>query len=170
MGQSVKDFEQKVYEHLKREGFDVLRSGYPDFMVKRNGRYSGVCAIEVKQGSDKVRPNQTEMHDMFKDAGIPVYVVRPEDLYGENNTAKIKPKAKFRFKKIVTATHYNDMISRINALSSRFNTEKSVYVSLIEGAMKDMADVGEKVESLMNSIKVESVILKEDNLDGDAKK
>jgi len=37
MKQSVNNFEQKVYDHLKSEGFDVLRSGYPDFMVQRNG-------------------------------------------------------------------------------------------------------------------------------------
>ena len=92
MGKSVKNFEQRVYDHLKSDGFDVLRSGYPDFMVRRNGRYSGVCAVEVKQGSDKVRPNQKIMHDMFKDAGIPVYVIKPEDLYGEDNTNIRNPK------------------------------------------------------------------------------
>ena len=169
MGQSVNNFEQRVYDHLKSEGFDVLRSGYPDFMVQRNGRYSGVCAIEVKQGTDKVRPNQEIMHDMFKDAGIPVYVIRPEDLYGEDNTNIRNPKPKFRFKKIVGVTHYNDMIERVNRLVGQCKTKENYLVRLIEDAMKDMSKLREEIDSLANSIKVESIILKEpiDNKNGE---
>ena len=160
MKQSVNNFEQKVYDHLKSEGFDVLRSGYPDFMVQRNGRYSGVCAIEVKQGTDKVRPNQEIMHNMFKDAGIPVYVIRPEDLYGEDNTNIRNPKPKFRFKKIVGVTHYTDMIERVNGLVSQCETKENYLVRLIENAMKEMSKLKEEINSLTNSIKVESIILK----------
>ena len=161
MGKSVKNFEQMVYDHLKSDGFDVLRSGYPDFMVRRNGRYSGVCAVEVKQGSDKVRPNQKTMHDMFKDAGIPVYVVRPEDIYGEDNTNIRNPKPKFRFKKIVTATHYNNMADRVNRAIDLCKTKENYMVQLIRDAMNDMAELREEVDSLKNSMQVESVILKE---------
>ena len=161
MGKSVKNFEQKVYDHLKRDGFDVLKSGYPDFMVQRNGRYSGVCAIEVKQGTDKVRPNQKMMHDMFKDAGIPVYVIRPEDLYGKDNKNIRTPKPKFRFKKIVGVTHYNDMIQRVSYLESQCKTEESYMVQLIRDAMKRMAELREEVDALMSSMEVESIILKE---------
>ena len=169
MGQNVNNFEQKVYDHLKSEGFDVLRSGYPDFMVQRNGRYSGVCAIEVKQGSDKVRPNQEIMHNMFKDAGIPVYVIRPEDLYEKDNTNIRNPKPKFRIKKIVGVTHYNDMIERVNRLVSQCKTKENYLVRLIEDAMKDMSKLREEIDSLANSIKVESIILKEpiDNKNGE---
>ena len=161
MGQSVNNFEQKVYDHLKREGFDVLRSGYPDFMVQRNGRYSGICAVEVKQGADKVRLNQEIMHNMFKDAGIPVYVIRPEDLYGEDNANIRNPKPKFRFKKIVGVTHYNDMIEKVNRLAGQCKTKENYLVRLIENAMKDMSKLREEIDSLVNSIKAESIILKE---------
>ena len=161
MGKSVKNFEQRVYDHLKSDGFDVLRSGYPDFMVRRNGRYSGVCAVEVKQGSDKVRPNQKIMHDMFKDAGLPVYVVRPEDIYGEDNKNIRTPKPKFRFKKIIGVTHYNDMIQRVSRLESQCKAKENYMVQLIRDVMNDMSELREEVDALKNSMQVESVILKE---------
>ena len=161
MAQHITDFENNVYQYLKNEGYDVLRNGYPDFLVQRKGRYSGVCAIEVKQGNDKVRPNQTVMHNMFKDAGIPVYVIRPEDLYGADNKNIRNPKPKYRFKKIVAVTHYNDMIQRINQLESQCQIKESVLIKLIQNAVKQMSALREEIDSLTNSIKVESVILKQ---------
>ena len=160
--QQVRNFEQIVYDQLKDDGFDVLRSGYPDFMVRRNGRYSGVCGIEVKQGSDKVRPNQKEMHDMLKDAGIPIYVIRPEDLYGDNNTNIRNPKPKLRFKKIVTATHYKDLAERVNNVVHHCKTKEDHMVRLISDAMKRMTELREEVDALMSSMEVESVILKKE--------
>jgi hypothetical protein len=140
MGMQVKDFENKVYQALEREGFDVLRNGYPDFFVRRNGRYRGIAAVEVKQGSDKVRENQKAMHKLFNEAGIPVYVIRPEDVYGKDNTNIRNPMLKRRFKKDYT-------------------------IRLIQNLMKEMDEIREEVKSLVSGLKVESIILKDNKED-----
>ena len=154
MGKFVKNFEQEVYRLLKDDGFDVLKNGYPDFMVRRNGRYSGVAAIEVKQGNDKVRPNQKEMHDLFKDAGIPVYVIRPEDIYEKRNSLK------FRFKKIIGFTHYKDMINRINNLFNRKSLE--VESIILKEPIMDDVKVNDKEKVKEDDEKATSDPLMED--------
>ena len=157
----VKNFEQRVYEHLVADGFDVLRSGYPDFMVRRNGRYTGIAAIEVKQGSDKVRHNQKLMHDMFKEAGIPVYVIRPEDIYEKSKKGYTLKTPKLRFKKIIGATHYNNMVERINSVALMAKNKEDFLIKNIRNATVAMDKLRCEIDILINSIHVESVILKE---------
>tara|TARA_R100001443_G_scaffold11987_1_gene21489 strand:+ start:671 stop:1171 length:501 start_codon:yes stop_codon:yes gene_type:complete len=161
----VKDFENKVYKALEREGFDVLRSGYPDFLVRRNGRYGGVAAVEVKQGSDKVRDNQKEMHKLFNEAGIPVYVIRPENVYGKDNMNIRNPMLKKRFKKVIGLTHYTNIKEKVTSLSSKLKYKEDYTINLIQNMIKEMDEIREEVKSLVSGLEVESIILKENKED-----
>ena len=60
------------------------------------------------------------------------------------------------------------MIERVNGLVSQCETKENYLVRLIENAMKEMSKLKEEINSLTNSIKVESIILKEpiDNKNG----
>jgi len=165
MGMQVKDFENKVYKALEREGFDVLRSGYPDFFVRRNGRYGGVAAVEVKQGSDKVRDNQKEMHKLFNEAGIPVYVIRPENVYGKDNMNIRNPMLKKRFKKVIGLTHYTNIKEKVTSLSSKLKYKEDYTINLIQNMIKEMDEIREEVKSLVSGLEVESIILKENKED-----
>ena len=165
MGMQVKDFENKVYQALEREGFDVLRSGYPDFFVRRNGRYGGVAAVEVKQGSDKVRDNQKEMHKLFNEAGIPVYVIRPENVYGKDNMNIRNPMLKKRFKKVIGLTHYTNIKEKVTSLSSKLKYKEDYTINLIQNMIKEMDEIREEVKSLVSGLEVESIILKENKED-----
>jgi len=161
----VKDFENKVYKALEKEGFDVLRSGYPDFFVRRNGRYGGVAAVEVKQGSDKVRDNQKEMHKLFNEAGIPVYVIRPENVYGKDNMNIRNPMLKKRFKKVIGLTHYTNIKEKVTSLSSKLKYKEDYTINLIQNMIKEMDEIREEVKSLVSGLEVESIILKENKED-----
>ena len=165
MGMQVKDFENKVYKALEKEGFDVLRSGYPDFFVRRNGRYGGVAAVEVKQGSDKVRDNQKEMHKLFNEAGIPVYVIRPENVYGKDNMNIRNPMLKKRFKKVLGLTHYTNIKEKVTSLSSKLKYKEDYTINLIQNMIKEMDEIREEVKSLVSGLEVESIILKENKED-----
>lgn len=143
-------FEEKVKMLFERNDFTVLQSGWPDFLVKRHGRYSGIAAVEVKQGHDKVRPNQLKMHNMLKEAGIPVYVIRPEDL-GD--------KTKKRFKKIINITDYKNMIDDINRLEHGISIKEDYYLREIEQALKYLSQIRERIDELADSQQIESVIL-----------
>ena len=165
MGMQVKDFENKVYKALEKEGFDVLRSGYPDFFVRRNGRYGGVAAVEVKQGSDKVRDNQKEMHKLFNEAGIPVYVIRPENVYCKDNMNIRNPMLKKRFKKVIGLTHYTNIKEKVTSLSSKLKYKEDYTINLIQNMIKEMDEIREEVKSLVSGLEVESIILKENKED-----
>tara|TARA_R100001480_G_scaffold7086_1_gene14521 strand:+ start:27 stop:479 length:453 start_codon:yes stop_codon:yes gene_type:complete len=146
-----KNFEKKVRNILEAQGHTVYSSGYPDFMVHRSGKYSGVAAVEVKQGSDKVRPNQEEMHKIFKQAGIPVYVIRPESL--EENR-------KLRFKKIINITHYKDMMERISIIHSALEPRETYLLGIIEKCVREMSALRDEVRSIKKDLEIDGIILK----------
>ena len=67
-------FEKWSASFFKRAGFEVLESGWPDLLVVTpQGR---ICAIEVKQGYDTVKPNQRRVHELLRQAGISTIVLR----------------------------------------------------------------------------------------------
>ena len=45
-------FEKKVKLYLETLGYEVLRNGYPDFMIRRLGRYNGLGCVEVKNRNE----------------------------------------------------------------------------------------------------------------------
>ena len=151
------NFEIKVKQLFERNGFTVLQTGWPDFLIKRNGRYEGIAAVEAKQGSDKVRPNQKKMHNMLKEAGIPVYVVRPETL---------KAAEKQRFKKIVSITDYKNMIKNIEQLESTLQCAEKYHYRWMENEVNNRIKIVStarlEIEELKECLSVESVILRKE--------
>jgi Holliday junction resolvase len=69
--------EEKLCRALTDKGFEVLRRGWPDFLVL-NGTHG--FAIELKIGNDKVSEDQTRMHEALARFGIRVFVAREDFL------------------------------------------------------------------------------------------
>ena len=69
--------ETEVKKILENRGCSVYKTGFPDFLVKHKS--GAICFIEVKHGSDKVRTHQKEVHDVLKNAKIPVHVWKHPD-------------------------------------------------------------------------------------------
>jgi hypothetical protein len=70
----MNDFEISVKNHLEKEGWTVLRSGWPDFLCRKK-KVGGweYQAVEVKTQSGDVRPNQQDMLLSLADL-IPTFV------------------------------------------------------------------------------------------------
>jgi len=111
------EFEERVNDWLARqEDLVVLRKGWPDFLcyneTYRHGSYDGVYrgkifAVEAKTGADKVSPHQKQMHRILIKAGIPVHVVRPDNL-----TKGRYPRAKMFFHE----AHLRHSVDKIESL------------------------------------------------------
>lgn len=79
--------EQHVRRALSTDGWQLLHTGWPDFLLVRGKE---IAAVEVKTGSDHVRSNQLQVLRALKAAGIPVFVVRIAS--GKTRTRKDSPK------------------------------------------------------------------------------
>jgi hypothetical protein len=73
---AVNDIEGRFVELLlkRKPGAKAHRSGWPDFLIEHEGK---TIAVEVKNGTDKVRPRQRRMFEALERAGIRVYVWHP---------------------------------------------------------------------------------------------
>ena len=67
------DSEKDFVKTAEKEGYDVLRNGWPDFVLM-NGDM--IIAVEVKHGFDKLNLAQQKMQDLFTRLNIPYFVVR----------------------------------------------------------------------------------------------
>jgi hypothetical protein len=63
--------ESQVSSQLEKQGWHVIRNGWPDFLCVRNGV---VKAVEVK-GNISRRKNQRENHAALQMAGLTVEVI-----------------------------------------------------------------------------------------------
>jgi len=71
----MNSMEKEFKKGLEKDGWEVGRSGWPDFIAYRNGE---VRLIELKSACDKVRPNQTKMHKLLaKCFSLKVEIVKP---------------------------------------------------------------------------------------------
>lgn len=69
--------ERYVYGQLLRNGYQIYRGGWPDFMVVKEGK---VRFIEVKATHDSVSKAQKRMHKAFRSfLKIEVNVVRLDE-------------------------------------------------------------------------------------------
>lgn len=73
----LNEFEMKIASSLAARGWYVHRCGWPDFLcTKFNGAKIEYCAVEAKQGTDRLSDRQIVMAATLESIGIPVYVVR----------------------------------------------------------------------------------------------
>ena len=76
--------EKFVSEELAKKGFKVLRRGWPDFLViDKDGKVHGVG---VQSPPDGVSEDQIEMHYHLGKSGIPVSVVKLEQIRSDKDT------------------------------------------------------------------------------------
>lgn len=71
--------ESAVHAVISGLGLRVLRTGWPDFLVL-NQIDEILMAVEVKSDHDTVKPHQQKIHELLRDSGIEVRVVRERDL------------------------------------------------------------------------------------------
>lgn len=64
--------EQHVYDMLRKNGYQVLRTGYPDFIVMNGERG---WAVEVKSPGYDLSPAQERMHMAFRHLGIVIHTL-----------------------------------------------------------------------------------------------
>jgi hypothetical protein len=65
--------EWSVATRLIREGWELHRRGWPDFLAVKDGK---LRLIEVKAGKDKLTEEQKRVHELLRSAGLDVEVVR----------------------------------------------------------------------------------------------
>jgi hypothetical protein len=72
--------DKAVAEALQRKGWQTLTSGWPDILAF-DARTRRVMAVELKRGSDRMRPEQSVMQSVFVDLlQVPFHVARDEDI------------------------------------------------------------------------------------------
>lgn len=80
------DYMRQKYES---KGWIVLKGGWPDFLLtrtesinkklrrgKRSELHTTIKAVEVKLGASPLSAEQSRVHEILRQAGIPVEVVR----------------------------------------------------------------------------------------------
>lgn len=66
--------EVTIRDRLVGLGWKVYENGWPDlFCISPKGKR---ILVEAKGPYDKVKPNQRVMHDLLRESGFDVYVVR----------------------------------------------------------------------------------------------
>lgn len=73
----MNDFEKRCHDTLRRQGFEVLRNGWPDFLVLTPDWKRGF-ALELKRRHDSLRPEQERMHSALARFGVLTHVVRDD--------------------------------------------------------------------------------------------
>ena len=82
--------ETEIKEELLKKGWRVLKNGAPDFFcIRYVGGKREIVAVEVKTGNQQPSPIQNEVHELLKQAGIPVHIVYPGDSLHELNAKVI---------------------------------------------------------------------------------
>lgn len=72
--------DKVVAEALERKGWETLTSGWPDILAFQP-KTRRVMAVELKRGSDRLRPEQQRMQSVFVDLmGVPFHIARDEDI------------------------------------------------------------------------------------------
>jgi hypothetical protein len=77
----VNQLEREFKRLKEEEGYRVLRSGWPDFLLIRPDRQT--IGVELKDIGDSVKAEQFVMHDALRMAGLPVIVLDVEKVLRE---------------------------------------------------------------------------------------
>ena len=170
----MNSFEKKVKLYLEGLGFEVLRNGYPDFMIRRLGQYKGqhkgLACVEVKNRNDKLRPEQVRMIDAFKELGLPTYILRPQDFEkGDNShqqTPTGKEKAIGRCKRVISAKDYKRLSSDIahlkQGVESRSEWWLNTVLRKIDDELQHYLKILDKISEVEEFIKSHGVVIEVD--------
>jgi hypothetical protein len=134
--------EQKIAKALQDRGFEVLRNGWPDFLVMSKEWDRGFC-MEYKHHGDKVRPEQKRMHLALARFGIPTLIGTPD-------FAEILKK---RGKAIVLPEDYKSLKERMHAMKEEVKhlTERLNYCQESISAMPVLFEpISEQIQEMVD--------------------
>lgn len=154
----MNNFEKKVKLYLEGLGYEVLRNGYPDFMIRRLGKYEGLACVEVKNINDKLRPEQVKMIDALKKAGLPTYIIRPQDFENSENSHKTTPTGKQKYlgrcKKVISAKDYNGLAQEVRSLRSHLDNRSEYFFDRVLSEIdRELALVFEALDKIKKAEK-----------------
>lgn len=109
--------EEKIAKILRKRGFKIFHIGWPDFLCI-NKKTNRCFALEVKKGTDRIKPHQQKMHDALNDCGLPVYVT-----YGRENLRR-------KGRKIFTEEVRKEMQDRIDKIIAENNALRKAVIRL----------------------------------------
>ena len=69
--------EHEVFKKYTQQGFDVIHSGIPDFILLKDGKLE---FVEVKYSLDNLNPNQLRSISLLKKHNIPVRIERVPEI------------------------------------------------------------------------------------------
>jgi hypothetical protein len=140
----MNDGEHKIFDALTQRGFEVMRRGWPDFLVMTKNWNSGF-ALEYKSATDSVRPEQERMHSALARFGLKTYIAGPEfnKILHKRGSALILPSdyRELKRKYDVALAEFLDL----KALLENVQRDLSVLPVLFEPpseAQNDIADRG----------------------------
>ena len=146
----MNSFEKKVKLYLEGLGYEVLRNGYPDFMIKRLGQFEGLACVEVKNRNDKLRPEQVKMIDAFKQMGLPTYVLRPQDFEKSENSHKQTPTGKEkligRCKRIISAKDYKRLSDEVQWIKQGIESRSEWWLDTV------LSQIDNELSKIMKAI------------------
>ena len=170
----MNSFERKVKVYLEGLGFEVLRNGYPDFMVRKKGPkwkgHTGLACVEVKSRSDKLRTEQAKMIDAFKELGLPTYILRPQDFERGENSHKQTPTGKEkkigRCKRVISASDYKRLSSEVahlkQGVESRSKWWLDTVLKEIDNELQHYLKLVDKISEVEEFIKSHGVVIEVD--------
>lgn len=72
--------DEAVATAFRAKGWSVLTRGWPDLLCY-NREFGKIMAVELKRGSDKMRPDQIEMRTIFTGMlSVPFHVARDAEI------------------------------------------------------------------------------------------
>lgn len=151
------DFEQRVQKFLQGQGYKVLRNGWPDFLAvyERDG---SVIAIEAKQGNDTLSDEQLKIHQQLISSGLPVFVVRPENLKSLPTQLKQMPNLKALYQEL--SSLQKDVEAQLIKISMYRDTINLFLSTIFKEADIDEQEVGTiSAESREATIQINSRVL-----------
>jgi hypothetical protein len=163
-------FEKKVKKYLECLGYEVLRNGYPDFMIRRIGRYDGLACVEVKNRKDKLRPEQVKMIDALKKVGLPTYILRPQDFENSENSHELtptgKPKKIGRCKKVISGKDYSLIYNKINEIKNSLESRQEWWFNEILSTIdRELSLIFEALDSIKEAeefLKCQGIVIEVD--------
>ena len=69
------DAEHRFKQQAIDKGWKVLKNGWPDYLIYKDNE---IAFVEVKDGSDRLRPNQIEMLKLLSKFGLKCFTWRPK--------------------------------------------------------------------------------------------
>jgi hypothetical protein len=153
------EHEAKIDGELRKRGYGVLVSGWPDrlcFRKRPDGSIEAFC-VEIKANGDQVKPNQILAHSILIAAGLPTHVVRTEadlDKVGTTGTTTLHDYMQDYIRE--AETYFNESVARfekrLHELIADHEKRKKALLLLAEAEVeKKMAVSEEQARRLIES-------------------